>query len=136
MVRKWFGKLKLLDEFEALAKKTFMKEGFLKEALYVDEFDSVTGTKLKGKIHDTLENLHGDVFSSLGGQKALKRLRREGVSIEFDDYLEPGKPLEQLIASGYLNHGDSANMSRILAQLCKALRPGSTRSLCRGCIGV
>ena len=111
-----------LDEFEALAKKTFMKRGFSQGSLsYVDAFDSVTGTKLKGKIHDFLENLHGDVFSSLGGQKALKRLRREGVSIEFDDYLEPGKPLEQLIASGYLNHRDSANMSPIFGSIMQGL---------------
>ena len=91
-----------LNELKDLAKTKFMKRGFYQGSnSYVAEFDPVTGARLKGKIKDFLENLHGDIFSSLGGKKALRKLLDEGASTNFDDYHEPGKFLGELISAGY-----------------------------------
>lgn len=111
-----------LNELKELAKKKFMNRGFSKgSGSYSGKFDHVTGARLKGKIKNFLENLHGDIFSSLGGKKALKSILSERSSINFDDYQKPGKFLEKLISAGYTNNADSENISPIFNSVMEGL---------------
>ena len=111
-----------LDELKDLAKTKFMKRGFYQgNESYTEQFNTVTGARLKGKIKDFLENLHGEIFSSLGGKKSLKNLLDDGASINFDDYHEPGKFLGELISTGYAKNVGLENITPIFSSVMDGL---------------